>query len=294
MSSKRLLSLITAIHKGRERHLAETAKSLLGQRLPVEWEFEWLIQEDGADSRLKDAVEKFAAGDKRVLYEANDAALGPGGTRTLALWRARGELIRTLDGDDLLLPGGLAVQIAPFTTHSNIQWSVTQLDELMPNKSRVPYSTTLPFGPVPPGLLNENMASYGRCPVHCAGLMMRADPVRAFGGWMGLPAGEDVGLLAAISEVFYGWHDPAVTWLYRRHHDQMTSTFSHPFWRTLGETAGAQRSAAIKRLGLTVASGFKYNAGSCSTVDSRGHFRSVSGFGDECSDGVSKGSIVSV
>ena len=270
MSSKRLLSLITAIHKGRERYLAETAKSLLSQNLPVGWELEWLIQEDGEDSGLKDVAEKFAAGDKRVRYEANGAALGPGGTRTLALWRARGELIRTLDSDDLLLPGGLAIQIVLFDTHSDIQWSVTQLDELMPDKSRVPYLSTLAFGPVSPGLLNRNMAEYGRCPVHCAGLMMRADAVWAFGGWMGLPAGEDVGLLAAISEIFSGWHDPAVTWLYRRHCDQMTQAISRSSWRTLGETAGAQRSAAIKRLGLTVASASAHNAGSCSTVDSRG------------------------
>ena len=80
-------------------------------------------------------------------------------------------------------------------------------------------------------------------PVHCAGLMMLVDVVRAFGGWMGLPVGEDVGLLAAISEVFVGWHDPAMTWLYRRHHAQTTGTVLRPFWRTLGETAGAQRSA---------------------------------------------------
>jgi glycosyltransferase involved in cell wall biosynthesis len=266
MSSKSLLSLVTAVHRGRERYLAETAKSVLEQRLPVGWDLEWLIQEDGKEPELRDVVQKFVAGDKRVRYEANGAALGPGGTRTLALRRAQGELIRTLDSDDLLLPGGLAVQIDPFITHSDIQWSVTQLDELMPDKSRVPYASTLPFGLVLPGILNHNMAVYGGCPVHCAGLMVRADAIRAFGGWMGLPAGEDVGLLAAISEIFLGWHDPTVTWLYRHHHGQTTRAFSVPFWRTLGETTGVQRSAAIKRLGLTVASASNANAGSCSTV----------------------------
>ncbi|MGH3852424.1 MAG: glycosyltransferase family 2 protein [Pseudonocardiaceae bacterium] len=287
MFTKRLLSLITAVHKGRDRHLAETAKSLLKQSLPAGWDFEWLVQEDGGDSGLEDVVEKFAVGDERVRYAANGAALGPGGTRTLALLRARGELIRTLDSDDLLLPGGLSIQIATFSAHSDIQWSVTRLDELMPNKNRVPYLSTLDFGLVPPGLLNENMASHGRCPVHCAGLMMRADAVRAFGGWMGLPAGEDIGLLAGISEIFYGWHDPAITWLYRRHHEQITESFSRQFWRTLGETVGAQRSAAIKRLGLTVgASGSKYEPGPCSLVDGRGELRIASGFGHECPDDV--------
>lgn len=269
MSSKGILSLITAIHKGREAYIAETAKSLLGQRLPVGWELEWLIQEDGEESRLKDVVEKCAAGDKRVLYEVNGTKLGPGGTRTLALWRARGELIRNLDSDDLLLPGALAIQMAPFSVNLDIQWSVTQPDELMPDKSRMAYSSTLDFGCVLPGLLNRNMAEYGRCPVHCSGLMMRADAVRVFGGWMALPTGEDVALLAAISEVFSGWHDPSVTWLYRRHYDQMTRAVARPFWRTLGETAGAQRSAAIKRLGLTVASASTHDAGSCSPL-SRG------------------------
>lgn len=291
MSAGRLLSLITAVHMGRDRHLTETASSLLRQRFPVGWEFEWLIQEDSSDPELKHVVEEFAAGDQRVRYEANGAVLGPGGTRTLALCRARGELIRTLDSDDLLLPGGLAIQMAPFITHPDIQWSVTQPDELMPNKNRVRYSSTLPFGPVPPGLLNDTMARYGRCPVHCAGLMMRVDVLRAFGGWMGLPAGEDVGLLAAISEVFLGWHDPAVTWLYRRHHDQMTSAVLHSFWRTLGETAGAQRSAAIKRLGLAVARESAHHAGSRSTRDPQAPCRSADGFGDELPDDVSEVSL---
>lgn len=266
MSPKGILSLITAIHKGREAYIAATAKSLLEQRLPVGWELEWLIQEDGEESGLKDVVERCAAGDKRVRYEANGTKLGAGGTRTLALWRARGELIRNLDSDDLILPGGLTIQMAPFGIDPDIQWSVTQPDELMPDKSRVPYSSTLDFGSVSPGLLNHNMAEYGRCPVHCSGLMMRADVVRAFGGWMALPVGEDVALLAAISEVFSGWHDPSVTWLYRRHPDQITRAVSRPFWRTLGETAGAQRSAAIKRLGLTVENASTHNAGSCSPL----------------------------
>ena len=261
-----LLSLVTAVHGGRERYLADTAKSVLEQRLPVDWDLEWLIQEDSVEPELRELVAKLAAGDARVRYEANGAALGPGGTRTLALHRARGELIRTLDSDDLLLPGALAIQIAPFVAHADIQWSVTQPDELMADNSRSPYVSMLPLGLVPPGSLNHHMAEYGACPVHCAGLMVRADVIRAFGGWMGLPAGEDVGLLAAISEIFLGWHDPAITWLYRRHPDQMTQTSSHPSWRTLGETTGVQRSAAIKRLGLIVTNASKRTVGSCSVA----------------------------
>jgi glycosyltransferase involved in cell wall biosynthesis len=253
MTARQLLSLITAIRAGRERLLRETAKSLLAQQLPTEWELEWLIQEDGEDARLKSAVEKIAAADDRVRYDANGMTLGPGGTRTLALTRARGELIRTLDSDDLLLPGALVRQLGHFVEQPHIQWSVTQPDELLPDRRRVPYLSTLPFGLVLPGLLNETMAKFGRCPVHCAGLMIRTDVLRAFGGWMALPVGEDVGLLAAVSEVYYGWHDPAVTWLYRRHGDQMTQHLQQPYWRNMGETIGAQRTAAMARLGLTPA-----------------------------------------
>ena len=260
--SRNLLSLVTAVHGGRECYLEETAKSVLGQRLPVGWELEWLVQEDSEQPELRELVAKFAVGDARVRYEANGAALGPGGTRTLALQRARGELVRTLDSDDLLLPGGLAIQIAPFVSSADIQWSVTQPEELMVDNSRLPYVSTLPFGLVPPGSLNRHMAEYGACPVHCAGLMVRVDAIWAFGGWMGLPVGEDVGLLAAISEIFPGWHDPAVTWLYRRHPEQMTQSFPRPFWRTMGETTGAQRSAAIKRLGLTVTNASEHTVGS--------------------------------
>ena len=54
MPSKSLLSLITAIRKGREDYLiAETAENLLEQRLPTGWILEWLIQEDGEDPALE-------------------------------------------------------------------------------------------------------------------------------------------------------------------------------------------------------------------------------------------------
>ena len=77
MSSKSLLSLITAIRKGREDYLiAETAESLLEQRLPTGWVLEWLIQEDGEDPALESIVRKFTSGDKRVRYDANGTALG--------------------------------------------------------------------------------------------------------------------------------------------------------------------------------------------------------------------------
>ena len=41
-----LLSVITAVHTGRQEYLKEAAVTVLEQKLPENWELEWLVQEE--------------------------------------------------------------------------------------------------------------------------------------------------------------------------------------------------------------------------------------------------------
>ncbi|MFD4672406.1 glycosyltransferase family 2 protein [Lentzea sp. NPDC058450] len=243
-----IVSIITAAYAPSGQFLMETAGSVAEQSLPNGWTLEWIIQEDGEQPALADSL----TGIPGVRYEANDGQLGLAVTRNLALSRVSGELVQVLDHDDLLLPGAIELLVSRFIENP-IHWAVGQADDLMPDGERRSYPSALEFGVVPPKVVNEWATERkGNWPVHCAGLMMRTESVRALGGWAGLPAEDDISLFAALSEVTSGYCEEAVTWLYRQHAGQ---TFRTEKWRSRsarGRQVALQRARAMSRAGVRI------------------------------------------
>lgn len=244
----RRISIITAAYAPLARYFAETIDSVLSQELPHQWELEWLIQEDGTDSQLADVV----TGLPGVSYSANQAQAGIATTRNLALTRATGDLVQVLDHDDILLPGALA-RLIPRFEDPLIHWVVGQADDLMPDGTRRPYESALPFGVIEAGTVNTWAIEHdGNWPIHCAGLVLRTHLVRAFGGWGAVPVDDDVMMFSALSECAVGYNDPSITWLYRIH-DQQTSRSGT--WRERsadGRRIALQRVQAIRAAGVTI------------------------------------------
>lgn len=244
----RRISIITAAYAPLSDYLPETIRGVLSQELPEGWELEWLIQEDGSEPRLADLVADLPG----VSYAANHAQTGIAATRNLALARATGELVQVLDHDDVLLPGALA-RLIPHFDDSSIHWAVGQADDLLPDGTRRPYESALPFGVIEPGVVNTwAMEHGGNWPIHCAGLLMRTHLVRAFGGWGGAPVDDDVIMFSALSECVAGYNDPATTWLYRIHDRQ---THRSATWRERsadGRRIALQRVEAIRATGLRI------------------------------------------
>lgn len=242
------ISVITAAYAPLARYFTETIGSVLSQELPPRWELEWLVQEDGTDPQLADAVTGLPA----VSYSANQAHAGIATTRNLALARATSDLVGVLDHDDILLPGALA-RLIPHFADPVIHWAVGQADDLMPDGTRQPYTSALPFGVIKAGAVNTWAIEHdGNWPVHCAGLMLRTHLVRAFGGWGAVPVDDDVMMFSALSECAAGYNDPSVTWLYRIH-DQQTSRSAT--WRERsadGRRIALQRVQAIRAAGITI------------------------------------------
>lgn len=86
--------------------LAQTLASVVAQDFS-DWEV--VVVDDGST----DATGELAAGfDPRVRVVLNEQALGPSGARNRGVDEARGELVATLDADDLWLPEYLARQVA--------------------------------------------------------------------------------------------------------------------------------------------------------------------------------------
>src|SRR5882757_594143 len=103
----RLISVITPVFEVGHLHLAEAYESLLTQEMPEGWAWEWCVQEDGNSGVPGKCLPTDAP---RVSY-ATGLAGRAGVARTMALHRAKGQVVRNLDADDLLLPGALARDI---------------------------------------------------------------------------------------------------------------------------------------------------------------------------------------
>lgn len=237
-----VVSVITAAYAPSARFLRETALSVAAQEMPDGWSVEWIVQEDGEEPKLSGLFDDMPY----AKYEANGGQLGLAVTRNLALSRATGGLVQVLDHDDLLLPGAIALLASRFVENS-IHWAVGQADDLMPDGERLSYPSALGFGVIAAGVANEwAVERNGNWPVHCAGLMMRTESVRALGGWAGLPAEDDISLFAALSEVTDGFCEERVTWLYRQH---ATQTYRSDAWRSrsaVGRRVALQRARAMR------------------------------------------------
>lgn len=233
-----LISVITAAHKPVVQYMREATLSVANQCLPSGWDLEWLVQEDGETL----SVEHLCDG---ARYEANGARLGPSVTRNLALSRARGALVAVLDYDDVLLPAGLAILIGAFAEHPGIGWAVGQADDLVEGR-RVPFDLRYPCGIVPAGVVGALYEETGLCQVACAGLVAPTDIVRAFGGWGAIPRGGDVALLIALSEVYDGYQERAVTWLHRIHAGQTTHPTKADPWADQQDKFICQRLGAVR------------------------------------------------
>ncbi|HEX4222760.1 MAG TPA: glycosyltransferase [Pseudonocardiaceae bacterium] len=245
-----LLSVLTVAQASRADLLAEAAESLAGQELPAGWEFEWILQEDGDTPELAELARRFPFA--RHAAWGKLGQLGLSATRNLALSRACGELVGTLDSDDVLLPGALAVAIEAFAAYPDIHWVSAQADDLTPDGQRVPFEPYLRPGYVEIGAVRAFVEANDLMPVACPGVTMRTATVRALGGWAANPRWDDSALFVALAEIAPGYVTPEVTWLYRQHEDQNTkqpswTALRAEFWISL-----RQRIDALRELGLRV------------------------------------------
>lgn len=246
------ISVLTPVHRPLPEHITETARAVLDQTLPAEWSLEWIVQEDDDESRSLGLLPKHDA----IRYECNGRHLGVAATRNVALSRASGSLVQVLDQDDVLLPGALAT-LLPHFDDPRVHWAVAQADDLHPDGRRTSWPPALPFGLLPPGVVNSQAIEHdGNWQIHCAGLMIRTAVLRALGGWVASYGDDDIVMFAGLSEVAYGYHERVVTWLYRQHPGQMSRTPEAQQRSVAGRQVALQRVMAARatELGVTQAS----------------------------------------
>ncbi len=218
-----LLSVITAVYEPVEEHLLAAYESLIEQDLPAGWAWEWVVQEDGRGG----AAAAILPDDPRISF--GDGR--PGGvaiTRNLALSRARGEYVKNLDQDDVLIPGVLARDIAVLGADPEVYWTTSRALDLLPDGSTAGVETDPEGGRLEIGFVPEQWRARGyRLTVHPATLCLRRELAVALGGWMAVPGSDDTGLLVAASTLCAGYFHREPGLLYRKWPGQESAQDRH-------------------------------------------------------------------
>ncbi|MEV6212605.1 glycosyltransferase family A protein [Kitasatospora sp. NPDC051914] len=233
-----LVTVITAVHGPAAGYLADAYKSLCEQEMPVGWDWEWIIQEDGETEEVR----PYVPDDVRISFGQGRHGRA-GMARTLGLARAKGEFVKVLDADDMLTPGCLARDIAALTGQSGAAWTTSRVLDLLPDGSTVGFDQDPPEGTIERGEVLAHWKAHDyRAQVHPATLCVRRELLLAVGGWMALPASEDTGLLMALNAVSRGWFSAETGLLYRKWPGQSTSHAAH-----VQEGERAARMAVIEQ-----------------------------------------------
>jgi glycosyltransferase involved in cell wall biosynthesis len=217
-----IVSVITAVHPPSTRHIHDAYRSLAAQALPDGWEWEWLVQQDGAECGLRALLPD----EPRIKIGRNPKS-GPGPTRSTALSRASGNLIKALDADDILAPGALGRDIDTLLSF-DVKWTTSSALDLLPDGSLESFDSDPERGVIARGAVVEHWRTHDyRLPVHPATLCIERDLVVALGGWFPLPTSEDTGLLLSANTVTDGYFIDEVGLYYRKWPGQATQSAAH-------------------------------------------------------------------
>jgi hypothetical protein len=211
-----VLAFVTAVSRNRAEHLAETAASvaettaLLAQ---AGHECRWYVSIDGI------GAEKFPCLNAADVVITLDAQLGVSAARNAAAAHVPlGAWVLPLDGDDVLVPGGVAELAGVLScTPAHVAWVATNRLE---HDGRTPRSWFDDLLNYEPGELN---AQYQHPHLfHPNNVAYRASALFEAGGWPATPGGEDLALTLRIARTHAGIAHPAVTVRYRRWERQST------------------------------------------------------------------------
>ncbi|MBA2725628.1 MAG: glycosyltransferase [Actinobacteria bacterium] len=217
MGKTPLVSVITPALNPQAGFLLDAYHSLCDQ----ECSWEWLIQLDGRQGTLPEAISE----DSRVDVAFNGRQLGIAITRNRALARTRAPYVQSLDADDMLLPDSLAPRIAFLKEHPGLAFAFgrslrRQYNGEVVSDRRPPIGEGL----VEPGELERLWRKDGRSPLKYSTILWRRAVLLGAGGWAALSEMEDVAVTLAISLTSFSYYTDVDVVLFRNHPEQVTNS----------------------------------------------------------------------
>ena len=241
-----LVSIITPTQAHNADHIGALWRSLETQALPAGWEWEWVVQEDGARPGVRESLPD----DPRVHYDALGVQLGGAATRNTALARARGDLVSGMDHDDFYEPGGVAALVEPLDADAAVAWSCARIRWQNPDGTSWVKPDVYPPGRIEPGTIAETFVRTNDFPFPAAIATYRRLHLVAHGGWPAVARSTDAALLAAFATRWPGVWVDRVAATYRRWPAQHTVQPGDIAIRDVPHVRGAiaQRLAAERAL----------------------------------------------
>ena len=214
------------------RHVGDALRGILAQRGP---EFNLLVSDDRSDDDTLDVVRRLA-GD-RARIEVNADRLGLAGNWNRCVDRAETPIVAIVHQDDVPRPDHLATHLAAFDGTPDLGFTAGATEVI--DADGLPISPTVierpDLGPAdrvypPSGFVAELAA---RNPVRCSAVMLRAEALRAVGGfdpsyryavdwecWLRLSRAFPVAWIARPT-VAVRWHPESETHRFRRGTDDL-------------------------------------------------------------------------
>ena len=155
---------------------------------------------------------------ERATVIATGRPIGQAAARNLGLAIAKGEWITSADDDDWLYPRSIDMRLDAIHGQAGALWSAgycTDDSKIDPG--------IVPAGPSSPGdVWRAWPTPMASIPLGPTTLLMEANLLKRAGGWMGLPQGEDIGMMMAITCMAPGVVIDAYVYHIRLHEGQMT------------------------------------------------------------------------
>jgi GT2 family glycosyltransferase len=129
-----LISLVMPTYRTELKYLRIAIDSVRGQVYP-EWEL-CIIDDGSGDPRLNAALERAAAADERIRFEALPENRGISAATNRGLEMCRGEFVGFLDHDDALTPDALLRVAQALTAHPELDMVYSDSDKLTPGGRR--------------------------------------------------------------------------------------------------------------------------------------------------------------
>lgn len=168
---------------------------------------------------------------------------GAAAARNIGLAHAESRYVTSLDDDDLLPPHSLDIRLDALTTHSWVAGLLTHLH--VDGTEKVWHQPAQPRIYPAGEVMNAWGSAADTVPIGPTTIMTTRELMRALGGWVGLPTGEDLALMAAITAVASGVVLDRVVYQYRSHPEQSLKVSPNLSLEPVVRDVAFQRAAAL-------------------------------------------------
>lgn len=167
--------------------------------------------------------------------------IGQAAARNLGLFMARGDWITSADDDDWLHPGSIDRRLAAVDGQPGALWAGGYCTDDLKNDPAI-----IAAGPCAAGDVWRAWPSpQDSIPLGPTTLLVEAELLKRVGGWMGLPQGEDVGMMMAVTSTAPGVLIADYVYHIRLHIGQMTKATWFDDLELLSRQSAWERGQAI-------------------------------------------------